>query len=822
MSHIFLNIKNQILRRMLFYLTLNPINLYTFNVMSKNPLATAFIFALSLVSSTSYAQDRLYDNEFPLSDVKLLDSPFRHAMELNVETLLKYDVDRLLAPYLKEAGLEPKAPSFSNWDGLDGHVGGHYLSALAIHYAATSDSRLKERMDYMISELGRAQKTNGDGYIGGVPGSKSFWPLIKAGEVGEIWNKWVPWYNVHKMYAGLRDVWLYAGDEKAKKMFVDFCDWGIDIISNLSDTQMEDMLNNEFGGMDEVYADAYAMTGDQKYMDAARRFSHHWLLDSMAAGVDNLDNKHANTQVPKVVGYQRIAELSGDKDYERAARFFFSTVADTRSLAFGGNSRREHFPSKDDCKSYTEEREGPENCNSYNMLKIAEGLHRMRPDAKMADFYERVMFNHILSTQHPGHGGYVYFTPARPAHYRVYSQPNQAMWCCVGTGMENHGKYGEFIYTHSADSLWVNLFVPSRLDWKEKGLTLTQTTEFPKDGKITLDIYTGKARNFTMMLRFPGWAESMTVMVNGKVVDHSVPSGNYIALDRKWKNGDKVEIEMPMTMRVEEMPNVPDYIAIMRGPILLGARCGSDNLVGLLADDTRWAHIAHGPLVSVFDTPLIIGERNEVVEKIRNIQTVDDDRMLYRIDSLFDPKFSDIMLEPFANIHDSRYNIYWLNMSPEAYAAHIDKEMEIENARLALDRRTVDAVNAGEQQPEADHFMFFEKSSRGNHSDQAWRDASDGGFFGYRLKTDREQNLALMVRYWGNEKGNRAFDIYVDDQILASENITGKWNRDEFVDVVYDIPATMIEGKDFINVKFMAKPANVAGGIFFVRLVKPE
>ena len=426
------------------------------------------LLALSFYIPTSNAQDKLYPNTFPIENVKLLDGPFAHACQLNTEVLLQYDTDRLLAPYLKEAGLSPKGESFPNWIGLDGHVGGHYLSALAVHYAATGNKECKQRMDYMIAELKKCQEANGDGYLGGVPEGKAVFEEIKKGNVEVVWKSWVPWYNIHKIYAGLKDAWLYGNSQEAKQMFLDLCDWGLDVIAPLNEQQMESMLNNEFGGMNEVYADAYQITKDSKYLEAAKRFSHHLLLDSMAQGVDNLDNMHANTQVPKVVGYQRVAELDNSENELRAAEFFWNQVVNHRSLSFGGNSRREHFPEADDCYSYVEEREGPESCNTYNMLKLTEGLFRMNPQANYADYYERALFNHILSTQHPEHGGYVYFTPARPSHYRVYSAPNCAMWCCVGTGMENHGKYGEFIYTHSSDSLLVNLFIPSQVDWKNK------------------------------------------------------------------------------------------------------------------------------------------------------------------------------------------------------------------------------------------------------------------------------------------------------------------------------------------------------------------
>lgn len=781
-----------------------------------------YLLSLALAASLSAsAQTKLYPNEFPLSEVTLLESPFLYARDLNVKTLLAYDVDRLLAPYLKEAGLEPKAPSFSNWDGLDGHVGGHYLSALAIHYAATGDKSLKERMDYMLSQLAMCAVARGDGYVGGVPNGEPLWKALKAGEPGMVWKYWVPWYNVHKMYAGLRDAWLYGGSEVGKKLFLGMCDWGIDVIANLDDKKMEQMLDNEFGGMDEVYADAFAITGDRKYLDAAKRFTHHQLFDGMLAGVDNLDNRHANTQVPKVVGYQRIAELSGDSDYEKAAGFFWNTVVNNRSLSIGGNSRREHFASKADAKSYVDDREGPESCNTNNMLKLTEGLFRMNPDARYADFYERALYNHILSTIHPEHGGYVYFTSARPGHYRVYSQPNSAMWCCVGTGMENHGKYGQFIYTHSSDSLWVNLFIPSELNWEDKGIRITQTTVFPENGNVKLTVNTDSARNLNLLLRHPGWCDKLTVKVNGKRVKTASKPSSYLALNREWKDGDVIEMEMPMKVTIEELNYLPDYVSILRGPIVMAARTGGDApLTGLVADDSRWAHIAHGPLVSVFDTPLLIGKRADLLKKLNKMQPAGD--MKYTVPGLFEGKYSGLVLEPFYNIHDSRYNMYWLSMTPAQYASYKVNAQRDEEMRLALDRRTVDAVNTGEQQPEADHFMESRSSASGNFNGEPWRDASNGGFFSYKMKTGGRNDLTLRVRYWGNESGSRAFNILVDDNVLTAEDIAGKWNKDGFVDAEYAIPPHYVDGKESIRVKFASDKGQTAGGIYHVRLIRPE
>lgn len=786
--------------------------------------ALSVLFCLVAFFANMFAQDKLYTNTFPLGQVKLLEGPFKHACDLNVQILLQYDVDRLLAPFLKEAGLQPKGESFPNWEGLDGHVGGHYLSALAIHYAATGNVDCKKRMEYMISELRRCQQKHADGYVGGVPDGMKAWNEIKKGNVGIVWKYWVPWYNLHKIYAGLRDAWMYGGNKEARVMFLELCDWGMTIIAPLSDEQMEQMLANEFGGMDEVYADAYQMTGDMKYLNTAKRFSHKWLLDSMAAQVDNLDNKHANTQVPKVVGYQRIAELGHDKKYEAATEYFWNTVVYNRSLSLGGNSRREHFAAADDYKSYVEDREGPESCNTNNMLKLTEGLFRMHPEARYADFYERAMYNHILSTQHPEHGGYVYFTSARPAHYRVYSAPNSAMWCCVGTGMENHGKYGEFIYTHAHDSLFVNLFVASELNWKERGITLTQETRFPDEESSRLTIRVKKPTKFKLLVRHPWWADGndMKVLCKGKDYASGSSPSSYIVIERTWKDGDIVNITTPMKVHIEALPNVPEYISIMRGPVLLGARMGTDHLDGLIADDGRWAHIAHGQLVSAFDTPFIIGSREEIQSKLDNMKPVVGKAFCYTVPGLFTEKYKNLVLEPFFRIHDSRYMMYWLAMTHEKYAEFQKAEQEKEQLKLLLDKRTVDAVATAEQQPEVDHLMKYENSTTGTFEGETWRDARNGGYFQYNMMTGDESDLSLMVRYWGDETRNRTFDILIDDELLVTENLVDKWKRKELVNVEYPIPATMINGKKSVTVTFRSKPGNIAGGVFYIRLLKKE
>ena len=561
------------------------------------------------------AQDKLYKDEFPLGDITLLDGPLKHARDLNVQVLLKYDCDRMLAPYRKEAGLQPRKPSYPNWDGLDGHVGGHYLTALAIN-AATGDEECRKRMEYMISELQLVLDANNQrheawchNYIGGVPNSAKMWTAFSKGDFGPYFGTWAPFYNIHKMYAGLRDAWLYCGNEQAKNLFLKFCDWAVDITRDLNDEQMERMLGNEHGGMNEVLADAYAITGEQKYMDCARRFSHKTLLVPLENGKDCLDNMHANTQIPKVIGYQRIAELAHDMKYHNASEYFWEIVTRQRSLAFGGNSRREHFPTKENCIDYINDIDGPESCNTYNMLKLTEDLNRVKPNGMYGDFYETAMFNHILSAQHPQHGGYVYFTPARPRHYRNYSAPNKAMWCCVGTGMEDHGKYGQFVWTHDKgvkaenDALYVNLFVASELNWKDRKMVIRQQTAFPYAETSVVEVAKGKG-TFILKVRKPSWCDNFTVKGVGFDAD-SYEENGFVCIKRKWKKGDQVKISMPMHAYIKPMVNVPQYVAIMYGPIMLGMKTGNEDMRSLIADDSRFGQYAGGKKLALDKAPIL-------------------------------------------------------------------------------------------------------------------------------------------------------------------------------------------------------------------------
>jgi DUF1680 family protein len=601
--------------------------------------------------------------------VKLLDGPFKHAQDLNLKYVLAHDPDRFLAPFRKEAGLEPKAAPYPNWEsqGLAGHVGGHYLTALAQLYASTGDAEAKRRLDYMIRELAACQEAGGDGYVGGIPNGRALWREIATGDIRprsfDLNGRWVPWYNLHKTFAGIRDAHVIAGNAQAKDVLVRLADWCGELMGKLTDEQLQHMLRAEQGGMNEVLADVGAITGNPKYLALAKRFSHREILEPLLAKQDKLEGLHANTQIPKVIGFARIGQLTGDQNGVDAAQFFWDLVVGRNTVAIGGNSSSEHFHATNNYSTLLESHEGLETCNSYNMLRLTEPLFALAPSGKLADYYERTLFNHVLSSQHPVHGGLVYFTPMRPRHYRVYSQPDECFWCCVGTGIESHGKHARFIYAAGENDLYVNLFIASELDWKEKGVRVRQDTTFPDEPRTRLTIATTAPKRFTLRVRKPAWAPatSYSISVNGERIATPPAPDSYVAIEREWKEGDRIEIDLPMETKLERLPDGSNWVAVLHGPIVLAAKTGTEDLKGLVAGSGRWEHSASGAKLPVDQSPHLSGSEQSVLAAIRPA----GQPLNFRAQRAIHPADqSDLELIPFARLHDARYMIYWKLTSP--------------------------------------------------------------------------------------------------------------------------------------------------------------
>lgn len=734
----------------LFYITMNK--------MTKQMVLT--LIAATIVSQPLAAQTKTVAESFRVSDVRLEASPFKHAEDMDIRYLLALDPDRLLAPYLKEAGLKPKADNYTNWEntGLDGHVGGHYLSALSFMWAATGNEEIRQRLDYMLAELKRCQDAAGDGYLAGVPGGRQIWKEIAEGNIRAsafgLNDRWVPLYNIHKIYAGLRDAYLQAGRQEAKTMLVKLTDWMADITKNLSDDQIQDMLRSEHGGLNETFADVAAITGEKKYTTLAHRFSHDFLLQPLLRHEDKLTGIHANTQIPKVIGFKRIADVEGNNEWSEAARWFWQTVVENRSITIGGNSVREHFHPADNFESMLTSEQGPETCNTYNMLRLTKMLYETSADSRYMDYYERALFNHILSTQDPVQGGFVYFTPMRPGHYRVYSQPQTSFWCCVGSGLENHARYGEMIYSHSGDKkLFVNLFIPSTLSWGD--VTISQQTAFPYEEGTTISVSPAKGKKkFAMMVRIPEWTEkeNITCLVNGKETKAKQENG-YIIVERTWEEGDRLHVTLPMHLSAVGLPDGSNNFSFLYGPIVLASRMGTQRQDGMFADDSRGGHIANGPRLPLQDMPVIIGDKDELLKHLKK----DDKQLTFKLTGVTPARYEGMTLEPFFRIHESRYMVYWPVMTEAEWNVESEKRAERERAVQALDNRTADKVVCGEQQPESDHFVEMSKANAGDDEGTHWRETRD--WFSYRMKTAGQ---ATAVRIVFRHDANRDARVFVD------------------------------------------------------------
>lgn len=701
---------------------------------------------------------------FKLQEVRLTDGVFKKAQDVDLKYILDLNPDKLLAPYLIDAGLPLKANRYGNWEstGLDGHIGGHYLSALAMMYASTGNKELKTRLDYMINQLALCQAKNGNGYVGGIPNGKVFWERIHKGDIdGSTFglnNTWVPIYNIHKLFAGLRDAYEIGGNDQAKQVLIGLGDWFIELIQPLSTEQIQQVLNTEHGGINETFADLYIITKDKKYIDAAKRLSHLKILNPLLEKQDKLTGLHANTQIPKVIGFEKIGTLTNNAEWEHAAEYFWHNITENRSVAFGGNSVREHFNPINDFKSMLESNQGPETCNSYNMLRLSMALFLDNNDVSYLDYYERTLYNHILSTQHPEKGGFVYFTPIRPNHYRVYSQPETSMWCCVGSGIENHTKYGELIYSHSDKDVFVNLFIPSELNWKEKGIQLIQKNNFPNENATELVLKLNKKQTFSLNIRYPKWAENIKILVNGKAEVVKANPSEYINLNRNWKNGDKIVVQFTMNTKLEYLPDGSNWAAFVRGPIVLAAKTSTDDLKGLFADDSRMGHETRGKLYPINEAYALVDDSKNYVSKLQPI-----DNMNFKMDSL--------TLQPFYQIHDARYQMYFQTFTQKDYEKQKEAQKQKEMELLAIEAKTVDKINCGEQQPEVDHQYKGEQSNSGYNDEKFWRNTRS--FISYQLQNKNKAGKHLEISTLDPIKAEN-FEILINGTTAKINSIENK------------------------------------------------
>lgn len=734
--------------------------------------------------------------------VKVLDSPFKRAMEADTRYLLQLKPDRLLSEFRVHSGLKPRAEKYGGWEssGLAGHTLGHYLSACALQYAATHDAEYLNRVNYIVDELDECQKARKTGYVGAIPREDSVFAEVSQGIIRsrgfDLNGAWSPWYTVHKVMAGLLDAYLYADNDKALRINIGLSDWTGETLKNLSDEQLQKMLLCEYGGMNDVLVNTYALTGNRKYLDLSYKFHDRRVLDSLAVHKDILPGRHSNTQIPKLIGTIRRYELTGDAQDLARSDFFWNTVVNHHTYAPGGNSNYEYLSTSDQLNDKLTDNT-METCNTYNMLKLTRHLFALHPKASYMDFYERGLYNHILASQNHTTGMVCYFVPLRMGTRKHFSDEEESFTCCVGSGMENHVKYGESIYFKGAEgSLYVNLFIPSELTWTEKGLRLMLASNLPTDANVSLTVQAGKGVSVPIRIRKPGWIKgTMTIQVNGKTESNFREEEGYVVVTRKWKTGDKIDVSLPTDLRSVAMPDNPARQAFFFGPVLLAGDLGAKEpdpaqgvpvFVTSKADPNQWMKPAGQPL--------------QFTTSNTGTQTR-------------------VNLKPFYDLQEDYYTVYWDVFTPETWKTQQALYEQKRREAADLDRRTVDLLRLGEMQPERDHNVTGDKLETGEEHTRKFRVANEGSSMTFTMKTEPTVQNVLIGTYWGMDNRGRLFDILVDDKLIASEDLN-KYKESRFYDISYKIPQELTKDKTSVTIRLQAKPHNSAGPVYGLRLVR--
>ena len=771
-------------------------------------------FSLSLFAQSYYPQKQnskikvkpavaIKAYSFAPEDVRITGGIFLKAQQADEQYLLSLSPDRFLNRFAKNAGLPPKDSAYGGWEseGVSGHSLGHYLSACSVMYASTGNKELKKKVDYIIRELKRCQDARKTGYVGAIPNEDSIFNEVAKGNINskgfDLDGGWVPWYTVHKVMAGIEDAYLYCDNKEALDVATGLGDWIVTKFANLTEADWQKMLITEQGGMNETLANLFAFTADKKYLVAAQKFYHKEVLDTLAARKDELAGKHSNMQIPKVIGVSRLYELTGENKDSTIASFFWNTVVHHHTYVIGGNSNYEYFHTPDSLNKQLSANT-TETCNTYNMLKLTRHLFSWQPDAKWEDYYERALYNHILASQNHSNGMMCYYVPLQAGSAKVFSTPDSSFWCCTGTGMENPANYGGDIYNEGADgSLYVNLFIPSTLHFKDKNYNIEQQTTFPNSDKTTLVFSTKLPLKFAVNIRRPWWATAdFIIKINGvKQNIQSLPS-NYVSINRTWKNGDKIEVEMPMQLYSETIPGDSNKIAVLYGPLVLAGKV-------LPKSNDR-----------LFDVPVLVTDQKNPAKWLEK----KNDSLVFQTMNVAQPY--DAELVPFYAIQKEREIVYWDLYNDKQWSKKkSDYEAELKRKK-DMESRTIDVMRIGEMQPERDHNLKGEKTNSGSLGDAKWRDARDGGFFSFTMKTAGSKvPQQLVCTYWGSDAGGREFEILVDGKRIATQLLNGS-KPNEFFDAVYDIPAELLQGKTGVTITFQAHEGNTAGGLFGCRMVK--
>jgi len=741
---------------------------------------------------------------FDLRDVSLLEgSLFKNAMDRDAAYVLLISPDRLLHRFHANAGLPAKGEVYGGWEseGLSGHTLGHYLSACAMFYAGTGNQEFKKRVDYIVDELGRCQAARRSGYVGAIPNEDSLWYKVARGEIEssgfDLNGGWSPWYTVHKVMAGLVDAYLYCDNLKALDIVQGMADWTASILQNLTDDQRLKMLNCEYGGMNDVLANLYAITGKKKYLELSYKFHDDFVMGKLAQRIDPLPGKHSNTNVPKAVGAARRYELTGLTSDSTIAAFFWETMVRNHTYVIGGNSNYEYCGDPGMLRDRLSDNTC-ETCNTYNMLKLTRHLFCWNPARAYADYYERALYNHILASQNPTDGMMCYFMPLRMGSRKTFSDQFNTFTCCVGSGMENHCKYAEGIYYEGNDGgLYVNLFIPSELRWKKHGMTVRLDTRFPESESVRITIRTQKPVLCPFYIREPLWiAQGMRIAVNGTIMRTTAGESGFHTIRRTWRNNDQIEFTLPMKLHTESMPDNPDRIAFLYGPVVLAGQLGST-----MPDP-------------VYGTPVLVTGNRDPGAWIEAEKGKPLTFSMHGVAKPFDP-----ILKPLYSTVDQFYSVYFDFFTAAGWQARQEEYQAEKKREKEIAEATIDDFRIGEMQPERDHHLrASEKSYVEAALGRSGREARRDNSFEFEMKVEPSLPASLLMTYIGDDK-DRRFDIRIDGQIVATVDWAGG-KTGKFYDVEYPLPDSLVAGKSRITVRIEASHGKTAGRVFECRTIQ--
>lgn len=776
----------------------------------------------------------------PLEAVRLTGGPLKHAQDLDEKILLALEPDRMLAGYRLRAGLTPKAQGYGGWDSVEGkqltgHIAGHYLSAVSLMFAATGDARFKQRADYLVQELKEVQDRRGNGYLGALADKDGtdatvLFEQVSRGDIRsggfDLNGMWSPWYTLHKTFAGLRDAWRFTGNRTALELETRFAAWAEGIVGPMSDVQVQRMLNTEFGGMNEIFADLYADTGDARWLRLSYRFEHHAFTEPLKRHQDNLAGKHGNTQVPKLIGSAARFAYVGDPGDGYAASFFWDRVVQHHSYATGGHGKDEYFGEPDRLNDRVDGRVA-ETCNVYNMLKLTRRLFALRPDAFYADFHERALFNHILASQDPEEGWACYMVPVGRGVQHEYERnmTDGGFTCCTGSSFESHALHGDGLYYVSRDTFWVNLYAPSTATWTDAGVKLEMETGFPEGESASLRFTLDSPRAFTLALRRPFWAGAgFAVSVNGVSVsaDELAPPGVglargregkpaepgtswFVRLSRTWATGDTVTVTLPKTLRLEPLPDNPRRVAVLWGPLVLA---------GDLGPEAEGPRRSRGRTTAAEAVPVFVAAERPVAEWLEPVPGETG-----RFHTVGVGRDHEVEFVPFYRLHRRTYAVYWdLFTAPEWEARSAELAAARERQRR-LEAATVAFMQPGEMQTERDANMQGQDTSPDRVMGRPGRRAR--GWFAVELPVDPAHPLALVATYNRDEWRERTFDILVDGTRVGQQRLAPRGPM-EFFDVEYPIPADVVKDKQRVTVRFEATQGNEVGCVFGLRMIRTD